>query len=436
MIFSLNFMIMLILIRLKKTILAVLFLLVSHLGQAQASLFAEETDYDFGTIEQNVYQINTSFIIANTGDKPLYILRADADLKVKVKVSKRQIEAGDTASVQLFYFPNHNGSFNEQVSLITNAQNSTFNLKIKGKIKNYTPDDKQACFNFQAPLKKKKMIAVPISKAKPSLAEIEEDERLQAAIIKREKEEQALNQKNRPLDIRLKEKNGNQDTSIVSKKPENNSPLDSLPKIVEKKPEPIPNKVEEKLRPELSNHKSNNLIFLIDISSSMRDSTKLPYLKIALYTLLDNIREQDKITLITYSDSTKILGEAITANLANQLKEKLKPIKAKGLTKGKEAIVFAAKNAVKHYIKDGNNEIILASDGEFKFFEENYQQVKNIMANKSIKISTIFFGNDFKAQLNLRKISYKGNGFFIKINNRNEAKTELLEKIKLHSKLF
>jgi hypothetical protein len=305
----------------RNPVLFVLLLLASHLGKAQASIFAEDTDYDFGTIEQNVYQINTGFVIANTGDKVLYILRADADLKVKVKVSKRQIEAGDTAYVQLFYFPNANGSFYEQVNLITNAQNNTFSLKIKGKIKNYTPDDKLACFNFQAPLKKKKNTVIPIAKAKPTQAEVDENERLQAAIIKREKEENDLNQNKKPLALRIKEKNTAQDTSSTTKNNEEKNSIDGLPKIAEKKPDSNPNKIELKANTAFSNHKSNNLIFLIDISSSMRDSTKLPYLKLALYALLDNIREQDKITLITYSDSIKFMGEAISASLASQLKE-------------------------------------------------------------------------------------------------------------------
>jgi Mg-chelatase subunit ChlD len=405
--------------------------------KAQAELFADENTYDFGTIEQNLYQINATFVIANTGDKPLYILRADADNKVKVKVSKRQIASGDTALVQIFYFPNENGSFNEKINLISNAKNSAFALKINGKIKNYTPDDKQACFNFQAPVRKKKNNTVQIVQANPSQKEQEEYINLNKAIAKREQEERELNTRKKPLAEVLKEKNLKNDTTkqhiVTEEKAVQAPPIDKEEKI---KMETKPIEKKEKSISELDNHKSNNLIFLIDISSSMRDSTKLPYLKIALYNLLDNIREEDKVTLITYADSIKILGEAINKSLATNLKEKLKPIKAKGLTKGKEAIIFAAKNAVKHYIADGNNEIILASDGEFKFFDENYKQVKNITENKNIKISTIYFGNEFKAQMNLRKISYKGDGFFIKISNRQEAKSELIEKIKMHSKIF
>jgi Mg-chelatase subunit ChlD len=419
-----------------KKVLLILLCTVFNQIEAQPSLFAEETAYDFGTIEAKVYQINTDFIISNTGDKMLYILRADADQKIKLKVSKRQLAAGDTALVQIYYFPDANGSFNEKIELITNAQASGFQLKIKGKIKNYTPDDKQACFNFQSPIRKKKNEPVGIVKAKPTPSEIEESERLNKAIVAREKEEAENNKRHKPLAEILKEQPAKKDSTkeaptIVqnsTKKPE--------------KPASPENKKEESKKPiankstVFSNHQSNNLIFLLDVSSSMRDSTKLPYLKIAINELLDNVREQDKITIITYSDSTKILGEAVNQSLATDLKAKLKPIKAKGVTKGKEAILFAARQAVKHYIANGNNEIILASDGEFKFFDENYTQLKNITENKSIKISTIFFGDDFKAQMKMRKISLKGSGFYIKISNRSEATSELLEKVKAHSKLF
>jgi Mg-chelatase subunit ChlD len=413
-----------------KMFFFIITLLLGHLGYCQADLFADESAHDFGTIEQNVYQINTGFIVSNTGDKTLYILRADANKNVKVKVSKRQIESGDTAFVQLFYFPEANGSFNEKVDLISNAKSGNFILKIKGKIKNFTPDDKQACFSFQAPLKKRKTTSVPIVVAKPTKLEEAEEKLLTAAVIKREQEEKELNQRNKPLAEVIKSKNLKSDSLKQAEKATIKKPVDTAVTKIETPKENTETKTE------LTNHKSNNLIFLIDISSSMRDSTKLPYLKIALNELLDNIRTQDKVTLITYSDSIKVLGEAVNQRLAADLKEKLKPIKARGLTKGKEAIIFAAKNAVKHYITDGNNEIILASDGEFKFFEDNYTQLKDITANKNIKISTIFFGDALKAQMNLRKISFKGNGFFIKINNRKEAKTELLEKVKTHSKLF
>ncbi len=418
-----------------KLLFFILGLFIGHVAYCQADLFADESAHDFGTIEQNVYQINTGFIVSNTGDKTLYILRADANKNVKVKVSKRQIESGDTAFVQLFYFPEANGSFNEKVDLISNAKSGNFVLKIKGKIKNFTPDDKQACFSFQTPLKKRKTTSIPIVIAKPTKQEEAEEKLLLAAVIKREQEEKELHQRNKPLAEVIKSKNLKSDSLKQSEKVTIKKPVDTTIIKIET---PKKNNIETEpiIVTELNNHKSNNLIFLIDISSSMRDSTKLPYLKIALNELLDNIRIQDKVTLITYSDSIKVLGEAVNQSLAADLKEKLKPIKARGLTKGKEAIIFAAKNAVKHYITDGNNEIVLASDGEFKFFEDNYIQLKNVIGNKNIKISTIFFGDALKAQMNLRKISFKGNGFFIKINNRKEAKTELLEKVKTHSKLF
>jgi Mg-chelatase subunit ChlD len=392
------------------------FIIGSICAYSQAQIGAEISQYDFGTIEQTVYQIQCDFVISNTGDKPLYILRADTDPKVKVKSSKRQIEPGDTASIAVIYLPNQNGSFSETIDIISNASAKAFKFKISGKIKNYTPDDKQACFSFQSPLKKKKAnISTAIVKAKPTEQEQKESEALEKAIIEREKEAQQASRK-KPLAEVLKSENKKGDTVVYNNTPK----VEAKSKVVL---EPSNSVFTKK-------HRSNNLIFLLDISSSMRDSTKLPYLKIAINELLDNVRDEDKITIITYADSIKVLDEKVNTVSAPLLKEKLNKIKAKGLTKGKEALQFATQLAVKHYIENGQNEIILASDGEFKYFDNNHENIKNLIGKRNIHISSICFGDDLKANLNLRKISFKGDGFFIKINSRKEAKQELLEKVK------
>ena len=184
----------------------------------------------------------------------------------------------------------------------------------------------------------------------------------------------------------------------------------------------------------LIEYKPNNILFLVDVSSSMKDSLKLPLMKVALHTLIDAVREVDVITLVTYADSVKIIKEGVKGSDKKELHKLVDELKAKGLTKGNKAILFSQQLAQKHFIPEGNNQIIMATDGKFRFYSEDYSLWNQKQLDKKIVLSTVAFGIDKEAMKNLKEIAEKGEGSYIHIKKRHGSEDKLLEEIKSRSK--
>jgi Ca-activated chloride channel family protein len=181
----------------------------------------------------------------------------------------------------------------------------------------------------------------------------------------------------------------------------------------------------------------NHIVFLVDISGSMRHEDKLPLLKYSINQMIDILRPQDKVTIITYSTEAKVIINSVSGNRKEQLKEAINKLEAKGHSYGKEGLDMAYKLAQTNFISSGNNEIILASDGVFnsKNFSERklYRQVGTSYRDTHVRLSTIGFGHGLNALSFLEQLANKGEGNFIRIKNEEEARTVLIKNLMQHS---
>ena len=157
-------------------------------------------------------------------------------------------------------------------------------------------------------------------------------------------------------------------------------------------------------------------------------------MKLALHTLIDQLRPVDKISFITYADTLKVLTEADGPQLAVDLHQLVNLLKAKGMTKGKKAILFGQQLAQKHFIEGGNNQIIIATDGQFRFEKEDQKLWNERQGNKPIVISTLAFGGEKDALHNLKNMARKGKGNFINIRSKQDSREKLLEEIRQQSR--
>jgi Ca-activated chloride channel family protein len=130
----------------------------------------------------------------------------------------------------------------------------------------------------------------------------------------------------------------------------------------------------------------------------------------------------------------KIIKEGIKGSSKKELHDIVNGLKAKGLTIGNKAILFSQQVAQKHFIAEGNNQIIMATDGKFRFYSEDQTTWTQKQLDKKIVLSTVAFGNDRDAMKNLKEIADKGEGSFIHIKKRNGCEDKLLEEIKSRSK--
>jgi len=109
----------------------------------------------------------------------------------------------------------------------------------------------------------------------------------------------------------------------------------------------------------------NNLVFLIDVSGSMRDETKLPLLKSAFRLLVNELRPQDRVALVVYAGSAGLVLPSTSGNEKERILQAIDALEAGGSTAGGAGIRLAYDVAKESFIPHGNNRVILATDGDF-----------------------------------------------------------------------
>ena len=135
---------------------------------------------------------------------------------------------------------------------------------------------------------------------------------------------------------------------------------------------------------DLSQTPPSHLVFLIDVSGSMIDYNKLPLLKASLKLLLQKLKEQDKVSIVTYASGTRVALEPTSVREREKIENVLDELEAGGGTSGEQGIQLAYEQAHKAFIKGGNNRIILATDGDFNIGINNPNDLKTFVDRKSV----------------------------------------------------
>lgn len=182
---------------------------------------------------------------------------------------------------------------------------------------------------------------------------------------------------------------------------------------------------------------ASNYVFLIDVSGSMSSRDKLPLLKSSLSTLLDYLKPEDRISIVTYSGDVRRLLESTQVKEASKIKSAIEKLDASGSTAGGKAIEMAYEEALSNYIPDGNNRVILGTDGDFNVGVTNADALAELVesyARKGIYLTACGFGSGNLNDAMMKKISIKGNGTYQYIDSEEEmAKVFVQEKSKFVS---
>ena len=124
-----------------------------------------------------------------------------------------------------------------------------------------------------------------------------------------------------------------------------------------------------------------NLVFLVDVSGSMNSQDKLPLVKSTLTALANELRSDDRVSIVVYSGTVGLLL-APTSNKAH-VKEAVDCLYASGSTAGGDALKLAYSTARQNFLKGGINRIIMATDGDFNVGTSNTDELKKIVAKKA-----------------------------------------------------
>ena len=169
----------------------------------------------------------------------------------------------------------------------------------------------------------------------------------------------------------------------------------------------------------------SNLVFLIDVSGSMSGELRLPLVKQAFKALVGQLRPVDKVAIVVYAGAAGLVLPSTSGEHKTAILDALEKLEAGGSTAGGEGIQLAYKTAAENLLKNGNNRVIIATDGDFNVGPSSDGELQRIIERereKGIFLSVLGFGMGNYKDNKLEILADKGNGNYAYIDNFEEAR--------------
>ena len=175
-----------------------------------------------------------------------------------------------------------------------------------------------------------------------------------------------------------------------------------------------------------------NLVFLVDVSGSMGSPDKLPLLQSSLKLLVNQMRAQDRIALVTYASGTQVVLPSTSGSEKATINAAIDALRASGSTAGASGLQLAYSAAQQGFIKNGINRILLATDGDFNVGVSDTAQLKSMIEEKrksGISLSTLGFGTGNYNEAMMEQIADVGDGAYSYIDNLMEGHKVLVNEM-------
>ncbi|MCH5188117.1 MAG: von Willebrand factor type A domain-containing protein [Oscillospiraceae bacterium] len=182
---------------------------------------------------------------------------------------------------------------------------------------------------------------------------------------------------------------------------------------------------------ELKEKLPSNLVFLLDISGSMYDSNKLPLVKTSMKMLLDQLDENDRVSIVVYASGTGVVLESTPVSEKEKIIAEIDKLRAYGATNGSAGLNLAYEQAEKSLI-DGNNRIILCTDGDFNVGPSSTGELEKLIEekrDKGIFLTVLGFGMGNYKDNRMETMADKGNGTYAYIDSAREAKKVFVDEL-------
>ena len=178
-----------------------------------------------------------------------------------------------------------------------------------------------------------------------------------------------------------------------------------------------------------TNLPQSNLVFLMDVSGSMSGANRLPLAKQAFKMLLEQLDKNDVVSIVTYASGVDVKLDGVKVKDKQKIIDALNSLRAGGATSGEEGLKRAYETAKKHFIRKGNNRIIIASDGDFNVGSSTTQALEKQVSDakeSGVFISALGFGMGNYRDHMMETIADKGNGNYAYINDLQAAQKALV----------
>jgi len=175
-----------------------------------------------------------------------------------------------------------------------------------------------------------------------------------------------------------------------------------------------------------------NLVFLVDVSGSMDRREGLPLVKSTLKVLVDQLRDQDRVSLVVYAGESRVVLEPTSGRDKAKIRSAIDQLTAGGATAGASGIELAYQMARKGFIDKGINRILLATDGDFNVGVSDFDSLKQMAVDQrksGVSLTTLGFGVDNYNEHLMEQLADAGDGNYAYIDNLREARKVLVDQL-------
>lgn len=175
-----------------------------------------------------------------------------------------------------------------------------------------------------------------------------------------------------------------------------------------------------------------NLVFLVDVSGSMDRREGLPLVQSTLKLLVDQLREQDRVSLVVYAGESRVVLKPTSGRDKATIRTAIDQLTAGGATAGASGIELAYQMAREGFIDNGINRILLATDGDFNVGVNDFDSLKQMAAQQrksGVSLTTLGFGVDNYNEHLMEQLADAGDGNYAYIDTLREARKVLVDQL-------
>lgn len=175
-----------------------------------------------------------------------------------------------------------------------------------------------------------------------------------------------------------------------------------------------------------------NLVFLVDVSGSMDRREGLPLVQSTLKLLVDQLREQDRVSLVVYAGDSRVVLKPTSGRDKAAIRNAIDQLTAGGATAGASGIELAYQMAREGFIDNGINRILLATDGDFNVGVSDFDSLKQMAAQQrksGVSLTTLGFGVDNYNEHLMEQLADAGDGNYAYIDTLREARKVLVDQL-------
>lgn len=427
-----------------------------------------QTQFNLGELSRLNDDV-VDLVLVNKEVEDLHILRIDADMGVSTTYTSLSIPVNNSTILRFKLNPKTNGKIKNEVNLYFSNSSTPTKIEITANVKQIPKNDLQECPSFNRvemtknrdlahegskPIAIKRfMVGIGVDVLDENLADEEYENHGTKDFPSIEEQRKAISQTEEPKVVLHQKSKVKEKKERLSPVERRNKPslLDQLfgdadqqstdNKNREEKVEEAET-VEEKINESdnsntLSDaYKPNNVVFLIDASHSMNKEGRFDLLKASMIELLTPLRSIDSLAIVTYSDGSNVLIPPTSGIEKEKIAEVINSISASGGTQAVKGLNTAIEVGLSSFIENGNNQIILATDGDFDIGSKNNRLRKKIeeTAERGLIISVVGIRQEKGSAKTLNEIKKLGKGKMLKIKKEKDSPKiiNMIKKQSLH----